>query len=92
MAFSEGCGSRHREETNWPGKQQPGIKKDAAGWVKGPDGGAILSFTLNVAHEHYGFFVLISNEVKNPVTALSLYRMRDVVKKVSWNVKERLKL
>ena len=48
--------------------------------------------TLNVSHERYGFFVLISNEVKHPVTALSLYRMRDVVEKASWNVKERLKL
>ena len=33
----------HREETNRPGKQQPGIKKYATGWVKDPDGGAMLS-------------------------------------------------
>lgn len=36
--------SCRRGETNWPGKQQPGMKKGAAGWVKGPDGGAMLSF------------------------------------------------
>lgn len=36
--------SCRRGETNWPGKQQPGMKKGAAGWVKGPDGGATLSF------------------------------------------------
>jgi len=47
---------------------------------------------IDAAHERYGFFVLISNEVKDPVTALSLYRMRDVVEKAFWNVKERLNL
>ena len=47
---------------------------------------------VDAAHERYGFFVLISNEVKDPVIALSLYRMRDVVEKAFWNVKERLNL
>ncbi len=47
---------------------------------------------VDAAHERYGFFVLISNEVKDPVTALSLYRMRDIVEKAFWNVKERLNL
>ena len=47
---------------------------------------------IDAAHERYGFFALISNEVKDPVTALSLYRMRDVVEKAFWNVKERLNL
>ncbi len=47
---------------------------------------------VDAAHARYGFFVLISNEVKDPVTALSLYRMRDVVEKAFWNVKERLNL
>ena len=47
---------------------------------------------VDAAHERYGFFVLISNEVKDPVTALNLYRMRDVVEKAFWNVKERLNL
>ena len=47
---------------------------------------------VDAAHERYGFFVLISNEVKDPVTALSLYRMRDVVEKAFWNIKERLNL
>lgn len=36
--------------------------------------------------------MLISNEVKDPVIALSLYRMRDVVEMAFWNVKERLNL
>ena len=47
---------------------------------------------MDAAHERYGFFVLTSNEVKDPVVALSLYRMRDVVEKAFWNVKERLNL
>ena len=47
---------------------------------------------VDATHERYGFFVLISNEDKDPVAALSLYRMRDVVEKAFWNVKERLNL
>ena len=47
---------------------------------------------IDSARERYGFFVLISNEVKDPVTALSLYRMRDIVEKAFWNIKERLNL
>ena len=47
---------------------------------------------IDAARERYGFFVLISNEVKDPVTALRLYRMRDVVEKAFWNIKERLNL
>ena len=60
-----------------------------------PKRGISLSFkqdAIDAAHERYGFFVLISNEVKDPVTALLLYRMRDVVEKAFWNVKERLNL
>lgn len=47
---------------------------------------------ISKARERYGFFVIISNEVKDPITALSIYRMRDVVEKAFWNVKERLNL
>ena len=47
---------------------------------------------IDIAPERYDFFVLISNEVKDPVTALRLYQMRDVVEKGFWNVKERLNL
>ena len=42
--------------------------------------------------ERYGFFVLLSNEIKDPVKALQLYRSRDVVEKAYWDVKERLNL
>lgn len=47
---------------------------------------------IDAASERYGFFVLVSNEVKDPVKAIQLYRMRDVVEKAFWNVKERLNL
>lgn len=60
-----------------------------------PKRGISLSYRqeeIDAARERYGFFVLVSNEVKDPVTALSLYRMRDVVEKAFWNVKQRLNL
>ena len=47
---------------------------------------------MDSVRERYGFFVLISNEVKDPITTLCLYRMRDVIEKAFWNIKERLKL
>lgn len=56
-----------------------------------PKRGIFLSYrqeAIDAARERYGFFVLISNEVKDPVTALSLYRMRNVVEKAFWNIKE----
>jgi transposase len=47
---------------------------------------------IDAARKRYGFFTLISNEVKDPVTALKLYRMRDVAEKAFWNIKDRLNL
>lgn len=47
---------------------------------------------INKQRERYGFFVLLSNEVKDPIKALQLYRSRDVVEKAYWDVKERLNL
>ena len=47
---------------------------------------------MEAARERYGFFILVSNEVKDPVTALKLYRMRDVAEKAFWNIKDRLNL
>ena len=45
---------------------------------------------IDKAHERYGFFVLISNEIKDPVEALKIYRMRDVIEKAFGNLKDRL--
>ncbi|SCW68885.1 transposase, IS4 family [Lachnospiraceae bacterium C10] len=47
---------------------------------------------IDAARERYGFFILISNEVKDPITALKLYRTRDVAEKAFWNIKDRLNL
>ena len=45
---------------------------------------------MQKARRYYGYFVLISNEVKDPIKALELYRTRDVVEKAFGNLKERL--
>ena len=42
------------------------------------------------ARKCHGFFALISNEVKEPIAALSIYRSKDVVEKAFGNLKERL--
>ena len=47
---------------------------------------------IDQAHERYGFFILLSNEVTDPITALKLYRMRDIAEKAFWNYKDRLNL
>lgn len=47
---------------------------------------------IDQAHERYGFFVLLSNELKDPITALKLYRMRDIAEEAFWNYKDRLNL
>jgi transposase len=41
---------------------------------------------------YYGFFALITNETMNAVTALELYRNKDVVEKAFGNLKERLNM
>jgi transposase len=42
------------------------------------------------AAKNYGYFALLSNEVKDPDEALSLYRSKDIVEKAFGNLKERL--
>jgi transposase len=39
-----------------------------------------------------GYFVLISNEIKDPITALVIYRKKDLVEKAFYNLKERLEM
>ena len=80
------------------GKRVPEHEKDYRKFFtvkETPKRGISLSYNqdaIDAAHERYGFFVLISNEVKDPVTAISLYRMRDIVEKAFWNIKERLNM
>ncbi len=42
------------------------------------------------ARKNYGFFVLLSNEVREPIAALEIYRNKDLVEKAFGNLKERL--
>lgn len=42
------------------------------------------------AKKLYGYFVLLSNDIKDPVEALQIYRTRDVVETAFNNLKERL--
>ena len=44
------------------------------------------------AKRNYGFFVLLSNEAKDAVEALEMYRNKDLVEKAFYNLKERLNL
>ena len=45
---------------------------------------------MRKATKNYGYFALLSNEVKDPFEALSLYRSKDVVEKAFGNLKDRL--
>lgn len=47
---------------------------------------------MDAAHERNGFFLLISNEVKDSETTLSLYLTRDVVEKAISDLKDRLSM
>ena len=47
---------------------------------------------IDEARKNYGYFTLISNEVKDPIEALELYRNKDLVEKAFGNLKERLNL
>jgi transposase len=45
---------------------------------------------VNEAKKNYGYFVLLSNEVKDSIEALEIYRNKDLVEKAFGNLKERL--
>ena len=47
---------------------------------------------VNKAKRYYGFFALASNETMDSVTALEIYRNKDVVEKAFGNLKERLNM
>jgi len=42
--------------------------------------------------KNYGYFALISNDIKDPLEALGIYRSKDLVEKAFGNLKERLDL
>jgi transposase len=41
---------------------------------------------------NYGYFALISNDLKDPIEALEVYRAKDVIEKAFGNLKERLNM
>jgi transposase len=45
---------------------------------------------MDQARSRFGYFVLLSNEIKSPEMALEIYRNKDVVEKAFGNIKERL--
>ncbi|HDS02057.1 MAG TPA: IS1634 family transposase [candidate division Zixibacteria bacterium] len=47
---------------------------------------------LREAKRNYGYFTLLSNDIKEPVTAIEIYRKKDMVEKAFNNLKERLSL
>ena len=52
----------------------------------------IIDENVSKAKRYYGFFALITNEKMDAVTALELYRNKDVVEKAFGNLKERLNM
>lgn len=47
---------------------------------------------INEARRNYGYFALVSNEIKDPIQALDVYRNKDLVEKAFGNLKERLSM
>lgn len=47
---------------------------------------------VDQAKKYYGYFTLISNETMDAITALEIYRNKDVVEKAFGNLKERLNM
>lgn len=47
---------------------------------------------IDEARKNYGYFALVSNEMKDPIEALDIYRNKDLVEKAFGNLKERLSM
>ena len=47
---------------------------------------------IDDAKKNYGYFALISNDIKDPIRALEIYRNKDLIEKAFGNLKERLNL
>jgi len=47
---------------------------------------------IDEAKKNYGYFALISNDIKDPIRTLEIYRNKDLVEKAFGNLKERLNL
>ncbi len=47
---------------------------------------------IDAAEKNYGYFALFSNDIKDPLAALDIYRSKDLIEKAFGNLKERLNL
>lgn len=47
---------------------------------------------IDQAEKNYGFFALISNDIRDPLEALGIYRSKDIIEKALGNLKERLNM
>jgi len=47
---------------------------------------------IDKAVKNCGYFVLLSNDIKDPVEALEIYRAKDLIEKAFGNLKERLNM
>ena len=47
---------------------------------------------IDKAVKNSGYFVLLSNDIKDPVLALMIYRAKDLIEKAFGNLKERLNM
>ena len=47
---------------------------------------------IDAARRNFGFFVLLSNAVKDPVEALNIYRSKDLIEKAFSDLKDRLSM
>lgn len=60
-----------------------------------PARGKVYSFNedaLRKAERNYGYFALMTNGIKDPVEALRIYRLKDLIEKSFGNLKERLSM
>jgi transposase len=86
------------EEDIKSGKMTPGREKECRKYYdiqKTPVRG--ISFTpkqdaIDKARKNFGFFVLLSNGVKDPAEALRIYRCKDMVEKAFGDLKDRLNM
>ncbi|MGB9687076.1 MAG: IS1634 family transposase [Rectinema subterraneum] len=48
--------------------------------------------TIDEVEKNYGYFALLSNDIKDPIKALVIYRSKDLIEKAFGNLKERLNM
>jgi len=53
---------------------------------------APIQAAIDSARKNFGFFVLLSNGVKDPVEALKIYRSKDLIEKAFTDLKDRLNM